>query len=234
VAALTYRTLEKLSPPRPVDRVKYIVEACRARVVLDLGCMDETALFKRNTSYWLHGRIAEVAKRVVGLDNSRELPGEGLQTAANATVFPGDATYAHTIARRGADAEVIVAGEFIEHLGDPVAFLRMLRQSLPGRELIISTPNGPSLANLLMGLIRREPQHPDHLHVFSYKTLNTIFMRAGFEAWDIIPYKFYSPEIGARSQGASRLGIAAIERAIRCGEFLFPLLSFGYIVRTRA
>jgi len=46
---LSYTPGEKLSIPRPVDRVNYIVEVCIGKNVLDLGCYDETALIKENT-----------------------------------------------------------------------------------------------------------------------------------------------------------------------------------------
>ncbi len=230
---LSYQTLEKLEVGRPVDRLSFMAEQCRDKVVLDIGCLDETALFKKDTRHWLHGRIAELAKSVTGLDSSNQIPPEGIATAGNSAVFRGDATDGETLALRGAKAEVVVAGEFIEHIDSPLQFLRQLRHALPGRELIISTPNGACLGNALLGLIGREAQHHDHLHNFSYKTLNTLFLRAGFESWQIIPYRFYATEMKFQSRGAWRLIVVLVEVGIRALEYLFPLLSFGYIVRTR-
>ncbi len=60
---LKYETLERIEVSRPVDRLAYIVELCRSKRVLDIGCLDETAIIKKDTEYWLHGRIAEVAAR---------------------------------------------------------------------------------------------------------------------------------------------------------------------------
>ncbi|MDZ4313849.1 MAG: hypothetical protein U0989_03665 [Azonexus sp.] len=61
--------------------------------------------------------------------------------------------------------------------------------------------------------------------------LNTLCMRAGFQAWEIIPYRFYATEMILRSRGARRLFVSQVQGAIRQVERLFPLLSFGYIVR---
>ena len=69
--------------------------------------------------------------------------------------------------------EIIVAGEFIEHIENPLRFFRNMKQAFPV-ELIISTPNGSCFANTLLGSIGCEVQHPDHLNTFSFKILNTL------------------------------------------------------------
>ena len=112
-------------------------------------------------------------------------------------------------------------------------FLRELRRKLPGREFVLSTPNGVCFANTLMGTIGREVQHPDHLQNFTYKTLNTMCMRAGFQSWEIIPYRFYATEMILASSGAKKRFVGLVQGCIRVVERCFPLLSFGYIVRVR-
>lgn len=232
-AEIQYTTLERLHVGRPVDRLAYIADCCRDKVVLDIGCLDETALQKRDTEYWLHGRIAALARRVVGVDSSDRIPPEGLASAPNAVIRRGDGVRVGSALLRGEPFDVIVAGEFIEHVETPLPFFEAMRQAAPGRELIISTPNGVSFANTLLGLIGREAQHHDHLHVFTFKILNTLCLRAGFASWTIIPYRFYATEMLLASHGAKRWLVLAVERLIRAVERLFPLLSFGYVVRIR-
>ena len=230
---LSYKTLERLRVARPVDRLAYIAGCCRGRTVLDVGCFDETALQKRDTVHWLHGRIASVARRVVGVDSSSRIPPEGLASAANAVIRRGDGVDIDPALLLSEDFDVVVAGEFIEHIEAPGRFFRNMRSAFPGRELIVSTPNGAGFANVLLGLIGREAQHPDHLHVFTFKILNTLCLRAGFADWQIVPYRFYATEMMLGSRGAKRWLVVAVERCIRMVEWLFPLLSFGYIVRAR-
>lgn len=129
--------------------------------------------------------------------------------------------------------DVVVAGEFIEHVSDVLNFLAGLRRLLPGRELILSTPNGISFANSLLGCIGREAQHPDHLANFSFKILHTICHRAGFQAWEITPYRFFATEMILTSTGMRRAAARSAETVIRGVERAFPLLSFGYIVRAQ-
>ena len=230
---LSYESLEKLDVSAPVDRLDYIASRCEGRAVLDIGCFDETALEKRGTEHWLHGRILGKARRVVGIDISDKLPPEGLETGANGRILRRDAA---RLDLQGIDTdaiEVVVAGEFIEHLEHPMEFLRELRRKLPGREFVLSTPNGVCFANTLMGTIGREVQHPDHLQNFTYKTLNTMCMRAGFQSWEIIPYRFYATEMILASSGAKKRFVGLVQGCIRVVERCFPLLSFGYIVRVR-
>ncbi|MBL8375697.1 class I SAM-dependent methyltransferase [Accumulibacter sp.] len=228
---LKYETLEKLPVQRPVDRLDFIADQCVGKVVLDIGCFDETALVKRETRHWLHGRLAAKAKVVVGVDNSTKIPREGLQTAANAAIYCGDGVHVDESLAGRNDYDVIVAGEFIEHIENPLEFFREMKTRFPGRELLISTPNGVSFANTLLGLIGREVQHHDHLHNFTFKILNTLCLRAGFTRWEIIPYRFYATEMILNSTGAKRAFVSLVESSIKLVERMFPLLSFGYILR---
>lgn len=227
---LRYTHFERLPIPAPVDRLAYIAERCRGRRVLDLGCLDETALVKRDTAHWLHGRIAAVASEVLGIDLSESLPGDGLRTANNARIIRADASDPTPAATGGFSPEVIVAGEFIEHLPCPLAFLSAIKRHYPGTSLILSTPNGCSLSNCLLGVLRREVQHPDHLHVFTFKTLNTLCMRAGFADWTILPYRFFATEMILRSRAPLKYAAITAERTLRGLERIVPALGFGYIV----
>jgi len=231
--SLTYDTLERLSVGRPVDRLGFIAELCRGKRVLDVGCLDETALNKRDTENWLHGRISTVAEKVVGIDNSANIPSDGLKTGPRSIIVRGDGVDPAVPQLDGMEVDQIVAGEFIEHIDEPLVFFRNLKRRFPGRELVLSTPNGTSLANILLGLVRREAQHRDHVHVFSYKVLNTLCLRAGFEDWEILPYHFYATEMKMRARGIRRVAIGLVERLIRGVERFCPLLCFGYLVKVR-
>lgn len=231
-AGLTYETLEQLTVPRPVDRVEFIAETCRDKRVLDLGCLDETALMKRDTDHWLHGRLSKVATEVVGIDCSDNMPEGGIVTGPTSRIYKGDATDPPIPAGKES-FDVIVAGEFIEHIESPLAFFQTMKRRFPGRELVISTPNGVAFANTLLGTAGREAQHPDHIHVFTYKILNTLATRAQFEAWEIRPYRFYATEMIMNSTGPKRMLALIVERFVRVIEKMFPLLSFGYVMRAK-
>lgn len=229
-STLNYTHFEKLPLRPPVSRLDYMSALCRDRRVLDIGCLDETALIKRDTEFWLHSRICAIASQVRGIDSSARIPEGGIPTAANGLIVRGDASTLDDPGLSGFDPEVIVAGEFIEHIEDPSRFLASVKSRYPGRTLVLSTPNGCSFSNFTMGTLGREVQHPDHLHNFTFKTLHTMCSRAGFEHWSIIPYRFFATELILRSKGATRLAAIMGEKFMRIGERMFPALSFGYIV----
>jgi hypothetical protein len=234
-APLRYTPLEPLAVPRPVDRIAFIARACAGLRVLDLGAMDETAWqVKRGQGTWLHEEIGAAALQVDGVDNSALIPPEGLRTGPRSVIWRGDITNPGSVVAGLHEApDVVVAGELIEHLENPLEFLKSLIaiERLRGRMLILSTPNATALHNVLIGLTRRESTHHDHLCVLSYKTLTTLCMRAGFARWEIIPYFARFTEMQERHAGPARFAVRAAERTINALEWLFPLLSFGYLLR---
>ena len=228
-SSLTYDPLERLHVPAPVDRVTFIAERCRGKRVLDIGCFDETALVKRETQHYLHGRISALASEVYGIDSSAKIPSDGVRTGPTSLIMRGNG-----VDPEGpADIDVIVAGEFIEHIESPLEFFRNLRKRYPGREMIISTPNGSSFANSLLGGFRREAQHPDHLQIFTFKILHTLCVRMGFPEWEVIPYRFQATEAILNSQGPKRAAAYVVQGFVGVVERFFPLLSCGYIVRAK-
>lgn len=238
---ILYTPLEKLRLERPVERIRFIQKLCQEKRVLDLGAMDETAFVaKRGGGSWLHEEIAAPAKQVIGIDNSEMVPRGGIETAGNAQIQRGNimdlAACFHSIpALKEFRPEVVVAGELIEHLNDPLAFLSQLRSTteLMGATLVMSTPNATAIHNCLIGLAGRESTHHDHLAIFSFKTLSTICHRAGFDERDIRPYYAEFTEMKSRQRGVGRLLVSAGEQGVNCIEWLCPMMSFGYLVVTK-
>ena len=237
VPELRYTPLERLAVARPVDRIEFIARACARCRVLDLGAMDETAwTAKRGRGTWLHEEIGRTALQVEGIDNSNLVPVEGLRTGPNAIIRRGDITNPEsTVAALEVSPDVVVAGELIEHLENPLQFLKRIAaiEGLAGKTLLLSTPNATALHNVLIGLTRRESTHHDHLCILSYKTLATLCTRAGFSEWEIIPYFSRFAEMQERHSGLLRLAVRAAQSIVNGFEWIFPLLSFGYIVRIR-
>jgi hypothetical protein len=231
---LTYAPFERVPVGRPVCRIPYLVEAAAGKTVLDLGAYDETALTKAGTPYWLHGELSRAAALVIGVDNSSALPEGGMVTGPNSRILKVDFADLPELTEEY-DFDVVVAGELIEHLRDPLGLLVTLRDDrrLTGKTLMVTTPNATALHNCGLACLRRESQHADHLQIYSFKTLNTLFTRAGFIDFEILPYHVLFSELCLRSRGIRRSLVRAIELGVHGVETLFPLVSGGWIVKTR-
>jgi Methyltransferase domain len=227
--------MERLMVPKPVDRIGYIKSLCHQKKILDLGAMDETAYQKkRGRGTWLHEEIAKSAAQVVGLDSSSVIPSEGLSVSENAVIYRGDIFRLESwLESQSFSPDIIVAGELIEHLENPLSFLRSLSTiaSLRGKPLVLTTPNATAAHNFLISLLSRESTHHDHLTILSFKTLCTLCMRAGFQDWSIVPYFSRFTEMKFRSRGLRRRLVATGELVINGFEWMFPMTSFGYLVR---
>lgn len=227
---LRYEPLERLRVARPVDRVSYVSRQCAGKRVLDLGCLDETAPEKRDGKDWLHGRIAEVALEVVGIDSSSTLDADARAPGARARIVPGNVLDLPATGLDLARFDVVVAGELVEHLPDVQAFLAEMKRLFPGKTLLFTTPNATSLANVVLAVGGRESAHRDHVAIYSYKTLTTLCRRAGFARFRLVPYHTYFIEMAMRNPGMGARVVRAFERVARAAETVFPLLSFGWIV----
>lgn len=227
---LTYTPGEKLMVGRPVERVNYITELCKGKAVLDLGCYDETALIKENTGKYLFTEISKVARTHFGVDNSAQLPDEGITYSSTEKILKGDIYNLDKMNFNSTDFDIIVAGELIEHLPNTLDFFKHLKATYPGKKLVCSTPNTTSLSNILLALFKRESCHIDHLQVYSYKTLHTLCRLAGFTNWKVIPYHVKFTEMIMRSTGVKKTFVIFSEKSVNTLETLFPLTAGGNIL----
>jgi len=230
---LRYQPLEKISIPRPVDRIEYIKKQSVGLKVLDLGAYDETIIRQnQHPSWrWLHFEIANVAQEVLGVDSSSDLKINGrLKTPFGTTILYGtveDLTEIFSCFK----PDLIVAGELVEHTPNTIEWIVRLSQLAPGTRFIATTPNATSLINLLLSVIGRENCHEDHLHIYSYKTLVTLARKVNMNAIKIIPY-YYDPHlfVGRWSSWLVPI-IYSVNRLFLIPlQYVFPLTAFGLII----
>ena len=173
-----------------VDRVDWLVERCRGRRVIhvgfaDAGCRDE----QDQAGRWLHARLTESASELVGLDADAASVDRAVSEGYEA--YEADCTDRAAVEALGlAPAEVVVAGEVIEHVGSPGPFLEGLQPlcALGGR-LIVTTPNAGGLVNAAAALARGvEVNHPDHVVMFTWRTLTELMRRHGWRPLEAAVY----------------------------------------------
>ena len=109
---MTHRRLARVTP---ADRIAYVVERCRGRSVLHLGCTDHPYLDERLASGdLLHARLDRVARFLCGVD----LDAAGLQRMRGMGfkhLFEGDIEELDRLTFN-TRFEVVLATEIVEHL----------------------------------------------------------------------------------------------------------------------
>lgn len=229
---IEYKPLEKIRVPRPTDRIDYFCQEVSGKRVLDLGAYDETAIDKKDEEYWLHGRMAEVAQSVLGIDNSDKIPPEGIITSKNSKIIKGNILKLDDSVETN-EIDIIIAGELIEHLPFTFDFFKHIKSvgNFSGKEFILSTPNAVCLSNFFLGLFSMENNDLNHIQIYSLKTLHTQLLRAGFASWQFQPYYEIFPEMTRKSKGLMKAATQSFQKTVNIGEYLFPMLSGGWLVK---
>jgi SAM-dependent methyltransferase len=174
------RWRHRLPRGRPVDRHRILLDAARGRRVVHVGFVDELAASKLAQGVWLHSRLATAAASLVGLDNDAD--GVRWARSQGFEAHLVDAQSPDAVAALGLErADLVVAGELIEHLDGTGAFLQaMLLLTRADGELVLTTPNAFRALNFLAPLSGAELVHPDHTAWYSPRTLRTLLERNGW------------------------------------------------------
>ena len=183
------RWRHRLPREGPGLRHDFLVESARGKRVVHVGFVDELMATKLAAGVWLHGRLAEVAESLVGLDTAEDGVVWANENGFEAHVV--DAQSAEAVGALGLEAaDVVIAGEIIEHLDAPGPFLRAMRQLVrPEGELVVTTPNAYRLLNFLAPISGSELVHPDHTSWQSPRTLRTLLERSGWEVERMAYYR---------------------------------------------
>jgi 2-polyprenyl-3-methyl-5-hydroxy-6-metoxy-1,4-benzoquinol methylase len=183
--------LHRLPYARAVgSRSAFIVERCRGKEVLHLGCVEAGAVEESfESGSLLHMQLLGVAKRVIGLDIDEGglayLRGRGVPD-----LIQWDAERLDEL-EVDRPVEVIILGEVLEHLANPGLCLRGVRRLMksPDGIAVVTVPNAFSLRGLIPVALRKtELVMPDHTAYYSPTTLSALFERSGLKLRELYMY----------------------------------------------
>jgi SAM-dependent methyltransferase len=110
--------------------------------------------------------------------------------------------------------DVVTMSELVEHLPDPRPFLQRASEVLrPGGVLYLTTPHGRGLSGRILGPTWSVMKPPEHLHLYSTRSLALCLRRAGFDDISIYTQGLLPHELVAHVRGrlASRATAASPE-----------------------
>jgi hypothetical protein len=169
--------------PIHVDRLTFLEELVRGKRVIDLGCADHLDQLepKLRAGTWLHARLSASATRCIGIDIDETAVAQ--VSAAGFDVLVGDITGPGMPEISDADWDFLVLGEILEHVDDPVSFLRSIRERYGARlpQVVMTVPNAFSLQSARAALGGVELINSDHRYAFTPYTLAKVATRAGYE-----------------------------------------------------
>jgi hypothetical protein len=156
----TARMMHDVPETDVVDRAAFVLARCRDKCVLHVGASGK-----------LHEAILATAATVWGIDradNGEEIVRCDLDDVrAGLPEFPG--------------VNVVVCGEVIEHLGNPLHFLKRLRAAYPGVPVIVTVPNAFADIGRKHMADGVENVHVGHFCWYSWRTLKTLVESAGYK-----------------------------------------------------
>lgn len=167
-------------------RIARLTEIVKGKNIVHLGCADHLGLIenKMKSGKWLHGILLQNTNHCIGIDINAEaihylkekhqIPNLyciNIETAENAESIFGNENW-----------DYLVLGEIIEHVNNPVAFLKNLHDKFKNNtdRIIITAPNVYNLSNAKRIRKNLEVINTDHRYWFSPYTLTKVIMESGF------------------------------------------------------
>ncbi len=167
-------------------RLDYLEKLAAGKKIVHIGFADHLPIIRQRveTNMWLHKRLMHSAERVIGIDIDREAT-EFVQRE-----FGIEDLYLHNLETDPPLAVItseswdyMILGEIVEHLDNPVAFLKNIREKYGAnvRRLVITVPNAMRRHNWKMALRGIEQINTDHRFWWTPFTLAKVAQQAGFK-----------------------------------------------------
>jgi hypothetical protein len=173
-----------------ITRESAITEIIRNTAVIHIGCSDHVQIIndKIKNNIWLHKLISENSKRCIGIDIDRESIEFIKKELGYQNVFYGNILTDEFKNITESKWDYAVFGEIVEHLDDPVHFLKVFKTKYGENvnRFIITVPTVYNKRQFTNMINYREVINSDHRFWFTPYTISKVLVSAGYNPDKII------------------------------------------------
>jgi len=175
---------------RMITRESAITEIIRNTDVIHIGCSDHIQIIndKIKNNIWLHKLISENSKRCIGIDIDKESIEFIKKELGYQNVFYGNILTDEFKNITESKWDYAVFGEIVEHLDDPVHFLKVFKTKYGENvsRFIITVPTVYNKRQFTNMMNYREVINSDHRFWFTPYTISKVLVSAGYNPDRII------------------------------------------------
>lgn len=168
------------------SKFDYVKRELSGKNVIHVGCVDHVGLVEdkiaKNT--WMHKCISNVANKCIGIDINQSGIDLLKEKFGCKNVFFHDLLGHDQLPEiLSTNWDVIFLGEILEHVDDPVLFLKSIHQKYSPyiKSIVITVPNAFRSENFIGAIKNREVINSDHRYWFTPFTLSKVLVLAGFK-----------------------------------------------------
>ncbi len=174
------------------DKIKYLSTLLSNKSVIHLGCTDHIDCIEQkiDENIWLHKIITQVSTQCIGIDINNEAiefikekyPNEEFSKNIHLADITSNYLKENHIA-----AEYLLMGEILEHIDNPVEFLKLIIEKNKDciKKIIITVPNMYNIHTKIFSWFNIEQINTDHRYWFSPVTLWKVASQAGLKVTNI-------------------------------------------------
>jgi hypothetical protein len=184
----TFQTSLTISLGKPkhdnISREAVITDMVKGTKVIHIGCSDHIQVIneKIKTNTWLHKLLTDNSEKCIGIDIDKESIDYIKNELGYKNVFRGDITTDHFDEIKSDKWDYAVFGELIEHLDNPVNFLKSFKDKYGENvnRFIITVPGIYNRRQFRNMLNYKEVINSDHRFWFTPYTISKVVTSAGF------------------------------------------------------
>ncbi len=184
-------------PDQPyATRIELLEKLSSSKKIIHVGFTDHKDIIraKIKANVWLHKRLMNVSERCIGIDINCETV-----EFVRSELGIGD-IYCSDITSDGLPSDLkntkwdcIILGEVLEHIDNPVLFLKNLKDKVSSsvERIILTVPNAFRYANLDFALKGKEVINSDHRYWFTPYTIMKVLTMAKIQIENVFMVETY-------------------------------------------